>query len=41
MLAQRYSGLCTGINLPVPADGDDGFGALLESCRQIPTAAAT
>jgi probable F420-dependent oxidoreductase len=43
VLAQWYSGLCSGINLPVPADDadDDRFGALLESCRQIPTAAIT
>jgi hypothetical protein len=43
VLTQWYSGLCSGINLPVPAeDADDGrFGALLDSCRQIPTAAIT
>jgi probable F420-dependent oxidoreductase len=40
VLTQWYSGLCTGINLPVPADhaDDDSFGALLDACREIPTA---
>jgi probable F420-dependent oxidoreductase len=40
VLSQWYSGLCTGINLPVPADeaDDDRFGALVEACRQIPAA---
>jgi len=41
VLTEWYSGLCSGINLPVPADDadDDSFGALLEACRQIPAAA--
>ncbi|WP_099250884.1 TIGR03617 family F420-dependent LLM class oxidoreductase [Mycobacterium sp. shizuoka-1] len=40
VLARWYSGLCNGINLPVPADdGDDArFGALLDACRRIPAA---
>ncbi|MCX2929439.1 TIGR03617 family F420-dependent LLM class oxidoreductase [Mycobacterium sp. CVI_P3] len=40
VLAQWYAGLCSGINLPVPADDadDDRFGALVEACRQIPAA---
>ncbi|SBS72521.1 putative F420-dependent oxidoreductase [uncultured Mycobacterium sp.] len=40
VLTQWYSGLCSGINLPVPADDADdaSFGALLDSCRQIPAA---
>lgn len=39
VLGQWYSGLCSGINLPVPADeeDDDCFRALLAACRQIPT----
>lgn len=38
VLAQWYSGLCSGINLPVPADeaDDDLFAGLLQACRQIP-----
>ncbi|BBX05333.1 TIGR03617 family F420-dependent LLM class oxidoreductase [Mycolicibacterium aichiense] len=38
VLAQWYSGLCGGINLPVPADeaDDDLFAGLLQACRQIP-----
>lgn len=39
VLTQWYSGLCSGINLPVPTDDDDGFGALLDACRQIPATA--
>jgi probable F420-dependent oxidoreductase len=41
VLTQWYSGLCTGINLPVPVDDadDDSFCALLDACRQIPAAA--
>jgi alkanesulfonate monooxygenase SsuD/methylene tetrahydromethanopterin reductase-like flavin-dependent oxidoreductase (luciferase family) len=40
VLTQWYSGLCSGINLPVPTEDadDDSFGALLDSCRQIPAA---
>ncbi len=40
VLAQWYSGLCSGINLPVPADeaDDDLFAGLLQACRQIPAA---
>lgn len=40
VLSRWYSGLCTGINLPVPADeaDDDSFRALLGACRQIPAA---
>ncbi|MBB3601219.1 putative F420-dependent oxidoreductase [Mycolicibacterium sp. BK556] len=40
ILSRWYSGLCTGINLPVPADtaDDDSFGALLDACRRIPAA---
>lgn len=40
LLAQWYAGLCTGINLPVPADdGDDErIVALVDACRQIPAA---
>lgn len=42
VLTQWYSGLCSGLNLPVPADADDddSFGALLDSCREIPTTAS-
>ncbi|MCV7343942.1 TIGR03617 family F420-dependent LLM class oxidoreductase [Mycolicibacterium rhodesiae] len=38
VLAQWYSGLCSGINLPVPAEeaDDDHFSGLLAACRQIP-----
>ncbi|WP_396930893.1 TIGR03617 family F420-dependent LLM class oxidoreductase [Mycolicibacterium sp.] len=41
VLRQWYSGLCSGINLPVPPDeaDDDRFAALLAACRQIPAAA--
>lgn len=37
VLAQWYSGLCSGINLPVPADeaDDDLFAGVLQACRQI------
>ncbi|PND58991.1 LLM class F420-dependent oxidoreductase [Mycobacterium sp. ENV421] len=40
VLAQWYSGLCDGINLPIPANeaDDDRFSALLAACRQIPAA---
>jgi probable F420-dependent oxidoreductase len=41
VLTRWYSGLCTGINLPVPVDDadDHSFVALLDACRQIPAAA--
>ncbi|AKK30942.1 TIGR03617 family F420-dependent LLM class oxidoreductase [Mycobacterium sp. EPa45] len=41
VLRQWYSGLCSGINLPVPAEeaDDDRVAAMLAVCRQIPAAA--
>ena len=38
VLEDWYAGLCSGLVLAVPADADDGFGALVERCKAIPTA---
>lgn len=39
VLTEWYSGLCTGLSLPVPADHehDDHLGELVERCKHIPT----
>jgi probable F420-dependent oxidoreductase len=43
VLADWYSGLCTGLSLPVPADDehDDRLAELVERCKAIPTARQT
>jgi hypothetical protein len=39
ILTEWYSGLCTGLSLPVPADDehDDHLTELVERCKAIPT----
>jgi probable F420-dependent oxidoreductase len=43
LLAEWYSGLCTGLSLPVPADGehDNRLNELVERCKAIPTSIRT
>jgi hypothetical protein len=36
VLTEWYSGLCTGLSLPVPAD-DEHLTELVERCKVIPT----
>jgi hypothetical protein len=39
VLREWYSGLCTGLSLPVPSDDehDDHLAELVERCKAIPT----
>ena len=43
ILAEWYSGLCTGLSLPVPADDeqDAAIAELVQRCKTIPATAST